>query len=171
MYHYFLHLLALYLITLGNVIIVIVVVINPLETLRSTFSYVVINLTVADLIVGIISIPITIYFHVLEYLENKTDARSLKKFSHMILLILLTANLQCLILFSIDRYVAVTYTLKYRSILSWKKYWIASFMIWFLSVYFSFVYLKVGYTDFLMVYIDTTVLIAGNTGNNLHSCL
>ena len=150
-------------ITLGNVIIVIVVVIDPLETLRSTFSYVVINLAVADLIVGIISMPITIYFHALEYLENTSDALSLIKFSHMILFISLTASLLCLILFYIDRYVAVTFPLKYRSNLSWKRYWIASFMIWILSISFSLIYLKVGYIDFLMIYIKTTVLIAGIT--------
>ena len=111
-YHYFPYLLVLFfclVITLGNVIIVIVVVINPLETLRSTFSYVVVNLAVADLIVGIISMHITIYFHVLEYWENKSDALSLKKFSHIILFTSLTASLLCLILFSIDRYVAVTF--------------------------------------------------------------
>lgn len=151
------------MITLGNVIIVIEVVINPLETLRSTFSYVVVNLAVADLIVGIISMHITLYFHVLKYWENKSDALSLKKFSHIILFTSLTASLLCLILFSIDRYVAVTFPLKYRRNLSWKKYWIASFMIWLLSVSFSFIYLKVGYIDFLIIYVDTTVLIAGIT--------
>ena len=99
----------------------------------------------------------------LEYLENKSDALSLKKFSQIILFTSLTASLLCLILFSIDRYVAVTFPLKYRRNLSWKKYWIALFMIWLLSGSFSFIYLKVGYVDFLMIYVDTTVLIAGIT--------
>ena len=30
-------------------------------------------------------------------------------------------------------------------------------MIWLLSVSFSFIYLKVGYIDFLIIYVDTTI--------------
>ena len=56
----FISLVFCLMITLGNIIIIIGVVINPLKTLRSTFSYVVVNLAVADFVVGIISMPITI---------------------------------------------------------------------------------------------------------------
>ena len=57
-------------ITMGNFMILILVIINPLKKLRSPFNYFVVNLAVADLIVGMISMPVTIYFHVLEYLKK-----------------------------------------------------------------------------------------------------
>lgn len=53
--------------------IVIAVVKDPLKKLRSPFNYFVANLAVADLIVGIVSMPIGIYNHTLEYLKTKPD--------------------------------------------------------------------------------------------------
>ena len=74
-------------ITMGNFMILILVIINPLKKLRSPLSYFVVNLAVGDLIVGMISMSITIYFNVLEYLQKKSDALSLIRFCHMILFI------------------------------------------------------------------------------------
>ena len=150
-------------ITMGNFMILILVIMNPLKKLRSPFNYFVVNLAVADLIVGIISMPITIYFNVLKYLQKKSDALLLIRFSHMILFTSLTANLLCLMLLSIDRYIAITFPLKYRTNLSSKKYWVASFIISLFSVSFSSIYFKTGYIDFLMIYINTAVLIVGIT--------
>ena len=150
-------------ITTGNFMILILVIINPLKKLRSPFNYFVVNLAVADLIVGMISMPVTIYFHVLEYLKKKSDAVLLIRFSHMTLFISLTASLLCLMFLSIDRYIAITFPMKYRSNLSWKKYWIASFIILLISVAFSSIYFTTGYIDFLVIYINTAVIIVGIT--------
>ena len=150
-------------ITMGNLLVVIAVIINPLKKLRSPFNYFVINLAVADLIVGIISMPIGIYLHILEYLKQISDFLVVKKIFQLALFISLTASLLCLISLSIDRYIAITFPLKYRSNLSWKKCWVVSFVIWVFSLTLPLVYLKVGYIDFLMIYINTAVVIAGIT--------
>ena len=150
-------------ITMGNLLVVITVIINPLKKLRSPFNYFVINLAVADLIVGIISMPIGIYLHILEYLKQISDFLVVKKIFQLALFISLTASLLCLISLSIDRYIAITFPLKYRSNLSWKKCWVVSFVIWVFSLTLPLVYLKVGYIDFLMIYINTAVVIAGIT--------
>ena len=150
-------------ITMGNLMVVIAVIMNPLKKLRSPFNYFVINLAVADLIVGIISMPIGIYLHILEYLMQISDFLAVKKIFQLALFISLTASLLCLISLSIDRYIAITFPLKYRSNLSWKKCWIVSFVIWLFSLTLPMVYLKVGYIDFLMIYINTAVVIAAIT--------
>ena len=150
-------------ITMGNLMVVIAVIINPLKKLRSPFNYFVINLAVADLIVGIISMPIGIYLHVLEYLKQISNFLAVKKLFQLALFISLTASLLCLISLSIDRYIAITFPMKYRSNLSWKKCWIVSFLIWVFSLTLPLVYVKVGYIDFLMIYINTAVVIAGIT--------
>ena len=54
------------LITVGNLMIIIAVVINPLKKLRSPFNYFITNLALTDLIIGIISMPLAIYLHVLQ---------------------------------------------------------------------------------------------------------
>ena len=141
--------------------IVIAVVKDPLKKLRSPFNYFVINLAVADLIVGIISMPIGIYNHTLEYLKTKPDV--LKRVFTVTLFISLTASLLCLITLSVDRYVAITFPMKYRSNLTWRKCWIGSFIIWILSLSLPFIYLKVGYINYLMIYVNTAVVIAAIT--------
>ena len=148
-------------ITLGNLMIVIAVVKDPLKKLRSPFNYFVVNLAVADLIVGIISMPIGIYNHTLEYLKTKPDV--LKRVFTVTLFISLTASLLCLITLSVDRYVAITFPMKYRSNLTWRKCWIGSFIIWILSLSLPFIYLKVGYINYLMIYVNTAVVIAAIT--------
>ena len=151
------------LITAGNLIIITAVAVDPLKKLRSPFNYFVVNLAVADLIVGIISMPIGIYHHSQEYLGKKSTFRLFEKFFHMSLFTSLTASLLCLITLSVDRYIAITYAVKYRNNVTWKKCWIGSFIIWILSLSLPFVYIKTGYIDFLMIYINTAVVIAAVT--------
>ena len=59
-------------ITVGNLMVIIVVVVDPLKQLRSLFNYFVVNLAVADLIVGTISMPIAIYYLLTRILWEKT---------------------------------------------------------------------------------------------------
>ena len=150
-------------ITVGNLSIIIAVVVNPLKKLRSPFNYFITNLALADLIVGIISMPIAMYIHVLEYLKKISDVLTLRKFFIIILFTSLTASLLCLITLTIDRNIAITFPLKYRNNLTWKKRWTASFIIWTVSFSLSFTYFKVGYIDFLMIYNNTAVVIAAIT--------
>ena len=150
-------------ITAGNTIIVALFVINPLKKLRSTFNYFVVNLAVADLIVGSISMPIGIYLHFQEFLKKEAAFHSMEKYFHLTLFVSLTASLLCLIVLSIDRYIAITFPLKYRNNLTWKTFWLSSFVIWVVSLSLPLIYLKTGYIEFLMVYINTAVVIAALT--------
>ena len=147
-------------ITVGNIMIVVAVVVDPLRKLRYPFNYFVVNLAVADLIVGTIGMPFGLYNHSQEYLKKKPAFRLIEKFFHMSLFISLTASLLSLIVLSIDRYIAITFAIKYRRYLTWKKGWIVSFIIWTLSLSIPLIYLEVGYIDFLMIYINTAVVIA-----------
>ena len=150
-------------ITAGNTMIIAAVVINPSKKLRSTFNYFVVNLAVADLIVGLISMPIGMYLHVQEFLKKEAAFRLMKKYFHFTLFVSLTASLLCLIVLSIDRYIAVTFPQKYRNNLTWKTFWLSSFVIWIVSVSLPLIYLKTGYIEFLMVYINTAVVVAAFT--------
>ena len=150
-------------ITVGNLMVIIVVVMDPLGKLRSLFNYFVVNLAAADLIVGMISMPIAIYYLLQEYFGRKFNFRLYEKINHMFLFTSLTASLFCLITLSIDRYIAITYAVKYRNNATWRKYWFTSFIIWVLSLSLSFIYLKTGYINFLMIYINTAVVIAAIT--------
>ena len=159
-------------ITIGNTMIIAAVLINPFKKLRSTFNYFVVNLAVADLIVGTISMPIGIYLHSLEFLKKKVAFRSMKKYFHFTLFVSLTASLLCLIVLSIDRYIVITFPSKYRNHLTWKTFWLSTLVIWIVSLSLPLIYLKTGYIEFLMVYINTAVIIAAFTllATYIHVC-
>ena len=106
------------IITVGNLMIIVAVVVDPLKKLRYPFNYFVVNLAVADLIVGMISMPFGLYTHSQEYLKKKPAFRSVVKSFHMSLFISLTASLISLIALSIDRYIAITFATKYRRYLT-----------------------------------------------------
>ena len=151
------------IVTVGNLMIIFAVIVDPLKKLRYPFNYFVVNLAVADLIVGMIGMPLGLYNHSQEYLKKKPAFRIIEKFFHMSLFISLTASLLSLIALSIDRYIAITFATKYRRYLTWKKGWITSLIIWTLSLSIPLIYLEVGYIDFLMIYINTAVVIAAVT--------
>ena len=140
--------------------IIFAVVVDPLKKLRYPFNYFVVNLAVADLIVGMIGMPLGLYNHSQEYLRKKPAFRVIEKIFHISLFISLTASLLSLIVLSIDRYIAITFAIKYRRYLTWKKGWIVSFTVWTLSLSIPLTYLQVGYINFLMIYINTAVIIA-----------
>ena len=147
--------------TAGNAMIITAVVIDPLKKLRTLFNYFVVNLSVADLIVGIVCMPAAINFHILEYLRKKAGFILITAISAMTLFISLIASLFCLIALSIDRYIAIKFAMKYRSNLTYRKCWIGSFVIWLLSFSLPFIMVKTGYTEFLMIYLNTAVVIGG----------
>ena len=150
-------------ITVGNLMVVVVVVVDPLKKLRSLFNYFVVNLAVADLIVGTISFPIGIHYILQEYFGRRSNFRLYEKINHMSLFTSLTTSLLCLITLSIDRYIAIIHALKYRKHATWKKCWLASLVIWVLSLSLPYVYFKTGYIKFLIIYINTAVAIAAIT--------
>ena len=147
-------------ITVANFMVIYVVVKDPLKKLRSPFNYFVVNLAVADSVVGVITMPIGIYLHSWEFIEEQPDVHLLKKTFHYALFVSLAASLLCLITLSIDRYIAITFPIQYRSNLTWKKCLFGSCVIWTLSLSFSILYFITDYIDFLMIYINTAVVIA-----------
>ena len=80
------------IITLGNFMIITAVVIDPFKKLRTPFNYFVVNLAVADLIIGIVSMPVAIHFHVREYLRKKDDFIFIRNAFSTTLFISLTAS-------------------------------------------------------------------------------
>ena len=147
-------------ITVANILVIFAVVIDPLKKLRSPFNYFVVNLAVADSVVGTITMPIGIYLHSWEFLKDEPDVHLMKKIFHYALFVSLTASLLCLITLSIDRYIAITFPMQYRSNLTLKKCWFGSFVIWTLSLSFPIIYFETDYIDFLMIYINSAVVIA-----------
>ena len=150
-------------ITTGNFMVIIAVVVNPLKKLSSPCNYFIVNLAVADLLVGAVNMPVGMHYHYQEYLMKKPAFRLVEKLFHMSLHVSLIASLFSLITLSIDRYIAIKFAMKRRINFTWKKCWIISFIIWILSLSIPFFYLKAGVIGFLIIFINKAVAIAAVT--------
>ena len=148
-------------IAVRNAMIITVLVIDPLKKLRTPLNYFVVNLVVADLIVGLVCMPAAIYFHVWKCLRKIDDFLLIRNAFSTTLFISLTASLLCLIALLIDQYTAITFAIKYRSNLTSRKCGIGSFIIWLVSLSLPFIVFKTGYIQFLMICINTGGVIAG----------
>ena len=143
---------------IGNVIICVAVYKDPFKNLRSPFTYFLVNLAAADLIVGIIYQPISVYFHAVESQGDTSD--TLTKVLHMSYFISGTASILSLLALCMDRYLAIKFAIKYRSYLTWTRCFQISCIIWLASFTLPFTYLKLGYIDNLMVHSHTSVIVA-----------
>ena len=128
---------------------ILVVFLNPNKDLRSPFNYLVVNLSLADLIFGLITAPLGIAFHFFEGFGIPN--RPLRKTMHVSFFISCTASLLSLSALALDRYVAITYPLFYRSKLNAKRSLLVSADVWTVSVLLSMVYFAVGYDKFQSV--------------------
>ena len=142
---------------LGNFLVILAVFLNPNKDLRSPFNYLVVNLSLADLIVGLITAPLGIAFHFFEGFGIPNQP--LRKTMHVSFFISCTASLLSLSALALDRYVAITYPLFYRSKLNAKRSLLVSAGVQTLSVLLSMIYFAVGYEKFRFVFANTAVVV------------
>ena len=110
----------------GNFLVLLAVIIDPNRDLRSPFNFFVANLAAADLIVGCLALPMSVDFYVREALSHhptllrRDHARRVGSF------ISTTASLLSLAALTVDRFLAITDPLKYKSRLTIRRAAIAS---------------------------------------------
>lgn len=140
----------------GNLLVILAVLVDPNKDLRSPFNYFVSNLAFADLIVGCVVAPISVIFHICEGLGVHTIVPI--KVLHLTFFITCTASLLSLAALAVDRYLAITSPLEYRTKLSTNRVIIASGTIWIFAIGFSFIYLESGYILYTFVFAHTTIV-------------
>ena len=143
--------------SVGNFLVVLAVFLNPNKDLRSPFNYFVANLSFADLIVGLITGPLGSVHHVLEGLG--TENQRLKGTLHISYFISCTASLLSLTALALDRYIAITYPLVYRTKLNPFRAFVVSVVVWIVSILLSMLYFAVGYNRFRFVFVNTAVAV------------
>ena len=146
------------MITTGNVLVILVIYKDPLKKLRTPFTYFIVNLACADLIVGVITCPIFTYTLILETLGSLSEVMA--KTYHMTFFISSTASILSLVALSVDRYIAIAFPFKYKYFFTATRCRAITLVIWILAFSISFVYIKVGYIAHLMVFANTAIVIA-----------
>ena len=144
---------------LGNTLILVTVWIDPLQKLRSPFNYFLINLVISDLIVGMVSLPIAVWFHIQE--SYGSVPKSALPVLHLSMFISSAGSILSLVALSIDRYMLITRAVKYRLCMSMKHAMTVALLIWLVAITLPMVYFCVGYIAYLMVHVNVLVLLAG----------
>ena len=140
----------------GNLLICVAVVKDPFKTLRSPFNLFLLNISAADLVVGLAVLPLSIAYHSLEGMGVMYDV--LTKALHLSFFISCTASVLSIAALSIDRYVCITSPMKYRLKLKSLHVKRASLIIWLISVICPFTYLYVDFIIYTFVFANGILL-------------
>ena len=143
--------------SIGNSLVVLAVFLNPNKDLRTPFNYFVANLSMADLIVGLITGPMSTVYHIFEGVGMLKQ--SFRDVVHITFFISWTASLLSLTALTLDRYLAITYPLMYRTKLSPSRALLVSLMVWIVSILLPMIYFIVGYNKFRFVFANTAVAV------------
>ncbi|XP_068753581.1 adenosine receptor A2a-like [Montipora capricornis] len=143
---------------IGNVLVLLAIIIDPNRQLRSPFNFLVANLAAADLIVGCLALPLSVEFYVREAMSERLvllprdDARRISAF------ISCTASLLSIAAITVDRFIAISFPMKYRLMLDSRRTVVISCVLWIFSIGFPFLYFKVGYLKYQFFFANTAVV-------------
>ena len=123
--------------TIGNLLIVLLVWMDPLRKLRSSPSnFIIFSMAVADLLVGLVACPLAAFWAwALLYKYTNASFGFLKIFTTLI-----NVSVGHVLLLSIDRFFAVVTPLQYRAKVTSKRVCIVSVACWIYFLLFGFVF-------------------------------
>ncbi|KAM8899546.1 alpha-1A adrenergic receptor [Spinachia spinachia] len=116
----------------GNILVILSVVCN--RHLRTPTNYFIINLAIADLLLGTTVLPVSA---TLEVLDHWVFGRIFCDIWAAVDVLCCTASIMSLCVISIDRYIGVRYPLQYPSIVTEKRALLAMLAVWILSIVIS----------------------------------
>ncbi|XP_032237372.2 melanocortin receptor 5 [Nematostella vectensis] len=141
----------------GNTLVLLALALDPYKNLRSPFSLLVANLAAADLLIGVFVEPTSLEFFIREAKGNP-EITTMDTARRIVFFIASTASLLSVSALSVERYLAITYPLKYRYKLNPLRTSFVSLVIWVFAISFSLIYLKVGYLRYHFVFTNTAVV-------------
>ena len=151
--------LVLCLITVaGNLLVCLAVLINPNNNLRNPFNYFVVSLAIADLIVGCVTEPISVYIHVKEGL--RMPLAQIEVWSiHLSYFISCTTSVLNISLLAFERFLAITSPVRYRLFFSVPRFITLAVAVWLVSTGLSVIYFFTTYILYAFVFINIAVVL------------
>ena len=141
----------------GNGLVGILVLIDPLKTLRTPVNYFLLNLAFSDMVVACVTLPMSAYMHYQEIVGVKPASNV--SVLHLAFFISITACCLNLLALTVDRYIAVSSPMLSRNKLGVNRSIILSISIWSVSGLVSLAYLKFGYINYLMIFANGLLLV------------
>lgn len=143
--------------SVGNLLVVLAVFLDPHKELRSSFSYFVASLGFADLMVGLFAAPMGAVYPITAGLQQASQR--FRVWMHLVYFISCTASLLSLTALALERYLAIKYPLLYRSKLNSMRAFFVSVVVWIISTLVTLLYFVVGYNKFRFVFANTAVVL------------
>ena len=101
------------------------------KEIRTAKHYFIVNLSIADILIAVFAIP----FFLTEYIKD--ESKTLCQIGAMVDVLCCTSCIVSFTVISIERFVAVKYPLRYRTIISRKRCLVVLFFVWAYSIAFS----------------------------------
>ena len=102
----------------GNFLVCLAIIKDPFRNLKTPFNYFLLSLASTDLVVGTIMDSVSVAFRISKGLQlNIVDIKIL----HMLYFILCTASILILMAHTVERYVAVSSPVKYKTMVTSKR--------------------------------------------------
>lgn len=144
--------------TIGNALVIFVVIKDPLKHHDTPFYYFLVNLAFCDLIVGLVTSSMSVYLHAIETIAPwGAEIQIVFQFSYIISI---TASVFSLIALTVDRFISIARPMEYRNYLHLQRCVKVSVIIWVLAFTVPFIRLKVGYFGYLMTVTNSGILLA-----------
>ncbi|KAK3748434.1 hypothetical protein QZH41_017306 [Actinostola sp. cb2023] len=139
----------------GNLLICIAILKDPNKELRTSFNYLLMNVAISDLLVGAITDPIFVLFHIREALGYQVITWI--AVPHMSFFIGCTSSLLSIAMLAVERAVAVNAT--YHRKLPRKRAINMSIAIWIFSIAFPCIYFQIGYFKFAFIFSILMIIV------------
>ena len=139
----------------GNLLICWAVIRNPSRKLRSSFNYLVLNLAIADLIIGAVTEPLFLVYLVNEALQNRV--LWFQWAPHVSYFLTTTASVASIVALALNRYHVVTSNRIQRSKLS--SVAVTSALVWAFSLGLPLLYFAVGFFILAFIFVNSSLVI------------
>ena len=140
----------------GNLLICWAVIRNPMGNLKTTFNYLVLNLAIADLIIGAITDPLFVGYHVNEALQN--EVLKIQWLVHVSYFLTSSASVLSIVVLAVNRYQAATSNRVHQTKLS--NVVATSVLLWIFSLGLPLLYLAVGFYMLAFIFANASLVIA-----------
>ena len=148
----------------GNLLVVIAVLKNANQDMRTPFCAFILCLSVTDLLVGLLVEPLSMFTH---WREINGLPLSLSWLSQLIYFLGCTASLLCLTALTVARYISITSPLWYRTHATFKNAIYVSCGVWLAALAFSLTFFEVGFITYsfvlanLALFFSLSILVFG----------
>ena len=129
------NLLVGFIAVIGNFLLCVTVYKDPYRRLRNTASYLVVNLAVADLLIGLITEPLYAAFEISNFMG--TELGTLYVIGETTAYVFVNASILSILCLALDRFIAVKYPLSHGQKMDRHRTITIMFFVWLYSLLFS----------------------------------